>query len=106
MGTAHDRLGEARRALGRALDEVHRDPPGRDELDRAISSMVGATAQDLQRAAVRALRMAQDERFGLDGRRFRRTMDDVASVTLADLMAVLDRHLQKEDALQVIATKE
>jgi zinc protease len=106
MGTAHDRLAEARQALWRALDELRHEPPGRDEIDRAIASMVGATAQDLQRASVRALRMAQDERFGLDGRRFRRTMDDVAAVSLDEVLTVLDRHIRRDEALQVIATRE
>ncbi len=60
---------------------------------------------DLQRSSYRAARMAQDERFGLDGRRFQTNLDDVRGVTLAELHAVAARYLAPGRALWVTARK-
>ncbi len=105
MGTMPGRLDEADRALRASLQQLEREPPTRDELDRAVASIVGGGAMDMQRSSYRALRMAQDERFGLDGRRYRANLDDVRSVGLEDLQRVARHYLRADRALRVTARR-
>jgi zinc protease len=105
MGTMPGRLDEAERALRGSLAQLHREPPSRLELDRAVASLRGGSAMDLQRSSYRALRMAQDERFGLDGRRYRARLDDVRAVGLEDLRRVAKQYLRSDRALEVIAKR-
>jgi zinc protease len=105
MGTAPGRLAEADRALWQSLDELRHEPPGPEELERAVSALSGAAAMDLQRSSYRAMRVAQDELFDLDGRRFLANLDDVRRVTLADLHRVTARYLDPRLALRVSARR-
>jgi zinc protease len=103
LGTAPGRLGEAQRALWQSLDELHAQPADSDELQQAVSALTGAAAMDLQRSSYRALRMAQDECFGEDGRRYLANLDDVRRVTLADLHRVTAQYLDPACALRISA---
>ncbi len=103
MGVTPGRLPEARRGLAQSLEQLKLEPPTEDELERAIAALTGAAAMDLQRSSYRALRMAQDECFGLDGRRFQSNLDDVRRVGLDDLRRVAARYLDPAQALQVSA---
>ncbi len=105
MGVTPGRLREAGTALDASLEQLRRDPPSHAELERAISALVGAEAMDLQRSSYRALRMAQDERFGLDGRRYLQNLDDVRGVALDRLHEVIHRYLAPERALRVTARR-
>ena len=60
---------------------------------------------ELQRSSYRALRLAQDERFGLDGRRFLANIDDVCGVSLDDLRRVAAAYLHPRRALRVSARR-
>ncbi len=106
MGTAPGRLDEANKALWASLAELSSQPPSQEELDRAVAALSGAAAMDLQRSSYRALRMAQDERFGLDGRRFSANIDDVRGVCLDDLQRVAATYLHPRRALRVSASRK
>lgn len=101
MGTAPGRLGEAHRVLWQALDDLRSEEPDPEDLQRAVAALTGAAAMDLQQSSYRALRMAQDERFGEDGRRYLANLDDVRRVSLADLQRVTAHYLDPQRALSV-----
>jgi len=105
MGASPERIEEATAGLWGSLEQLRSEPPSQDELERAVAALSGAAAMDLQRSSYRALRMAQDERFGLDGRRFVSNLDDVRGVSLGDLRRVAETYLDPRRALRVRALK-
>ncbi len=105
LGAVHGRMDEAVLGMRETLVELLERPPEAEELDRAVAALAGGASMDLQRSSYRAARMAQDERFGLDGRRFQTNLDDVRGVTLAELHAVAARYLAPGRALWVTARK-
>ncbi len=103
LSTAPQRIDDARKELARIMSTLRLRPPGGEEIGRAQATLAGAVAADLQRASVRAWRMAQDELFGLDGRRYRANLADTEQVTERDLHRVLRRYLAAERQLVVEA---
>lgn len=101
LATAPERLREATRALEYVLDELRARPPGEAEVERARQALTGSTLLDLQRASFRATYMAEDERFGLDGTRYRANLTQVRTVRAADVARVLAEWLAPEKAVLV-----
>jgi zinc protease len=65
IGTAPEKLAEARRGIQAELERVLSAPPAPDELERARRALIGNFEIDRQRNAVRAAHLALDARYGL-----------------------------------------
>jgi zinc protease len=82
------RLDEAERSLLASIHRVARGEFTDEEVERARASVLGSVEVDLQTAGSRASEAAFAERYGLDGRGYRRLLRRAAEVTRADVAAL------------------
>ncbi|HEX5066199.1 MAG TPA: pitrilysin family protein [Myxococcota bacterium] len=97
IGTAPERLDEARAGLLRELERLVEKEPPSDELERAKRHLGGSFAIDQQRNAVHAARIAHDSLYGHGPDAHRRYPARIAAVTPAEVLRVAQR-IVKMDA--------
>jgi zinc protease len=91
IGTAPDKVDEARRGIFEELEALVAGAPPADELERARRYLIGNFEIDRQRSAVRAAHMAIDSLYGLGADAQRRYAANVAAVGADDVLRVARR---------------
>lgn len=102
IGTAPEKLDEARRAIREELEALRAGPPPEEELGRARRYLIGNFEIDRQRSAVRAAHMAIDALYGLGADAQRRFAASVAAVTGDDVLRVARRILDFSGAVEAV----
>jgi zinc protease len=96
IATAPEKLDDAQRGI---LDELRRvldAPPPDAELERARRYLLGSFAIDRQRSATRALQLALDARYGLEGDFDVDYPDRIRAVSAEDVLRVARRVIRLE----------
>ncbi len=91
IGTAPDKLDEARRCMTGELERLLESPPSSDELIAAQRHLAGNFVIDLQRSSMRAAQIAQDALFGLGADAHLRYAERLHAVTPQDVLRVAQR---------------
>jgi len=91
IGTAPERLEEARAGLLRELERLVEKEPPTDEVARAKRHLSGSFAIDQQRNAVHAARIAHDSLYGHGPDHHRRYPARITAVTPGDVLRVAQR---------------
>lgn len=91
IGTAPEKLEQAKRGLLEELERIVSSPPMEDELRRAQCYLAGNFLIDLQRASTRAAHAAQDALFGLGADAHLRYADEIHAVTKEAVLRVAQR---------------
>lgn len=102
IGTAPDKLDEARRAIHEQLAALVADAPPAGELERARRYLIGNFEIDRQRSVVRAAHMAIDALYGLGADAQHRYAARIAAVTAADVLRVARRVIDLETAVEAV----
>jgi len=102
IGTAPDKLDEARRAIQEELEALVAGAPPEEELERARRYLIGNFEIDRQRSAVRAAHMAIDALYGLGADAQRRYAASVAAVTADDVLRVARRIIDLSVAVEAV----
>jgi zinc protease len=105
MGTSPEKIDEAKEALDAVIQGLHDHPPDEAEVARARAVLYGATLFDLQRVSLRSTEIAQDERFGLDGTRYRENLRKVERTTAQDVRRVIAEWLVPERSAAVVVRR-
>lgn len=91
IGTAPEKLEQAKQGMLEELERIVTSAPTEDELRRAQHYLAGNFAIDLQRAATRAAHVAQDALFGLGPEAHLRYAEEIHAVTKDDVLRVAQR---------------
>ena len=102
IGTAPEKLADARRGIEEELAALVAEPPPADALERARRYLIGNFEIDRQRSAVRAAHMAIDALYGLGADAQRRYAAHVAAVTADDVLRVARRVIDPERAVVAV----
>lgn len=102
IGTAPEKLDEARRGIHEELAALVANAPPEDELERARRYLIGNFEIDRQRSAVRAAHMAIDALYGLGVDAQRRYAASVAAVTAEDVLRVARRIVEPARAVEAV----
>src|SRR5690606_6429601 len=102
IGTAPEKLPEARRSIEEELAKLVAAPPAAEELERARRYLIGNFEIDRQRSAVRAAHMAIDALHGLGADAQRRYAAQVAAVTADDVLRVARRVIDLDRAVVAV----
>jgi zinc protease len=96
MGTAPEKVEQAREGILLELRKLVESPPADEELRRAQNFLTGNFAIDQQRSAVRAGQIALDALYGLGADAHTRYVERVLSVDKDDVLRVARRVLDLE----------
>jgi zinc protease len=102
IGTAPDKLDEARRGIHEELAALVAAAPSEEDLARARRYLIGNFEIDRQRSAVRAAHMAIDALYGLGADAQRRFAANVAAVTADDVLRVARRVIDLPRAVEAV----
>jgi zinc protease len=91
MGTAPEKLDQARRGMFEQLERLLQEPPDTAELDGARRHLAGSFAIDEQRAATRAAHLSLDALYGLGADADRHYTEAIRAVTADDVLRVARR---------------
>lgn len=100
IGTAPDKLDEARRAIREELAALVAGAPPASELERARRYLIGNFEIDRQRSVVRAAHMAIDALYGLGADAQRRYAASIAAVSASDVLRVARRVIDLDVAVE------
>lgn len=102
IGTAPDKLDEARRGMTDELERLLASPPTAAELLSAQRHLAGNFVIDLQRSSTRAAHIAQDALFGLGADAHLRYAERLQAVSREDVLRVARRVIRLDSP--VVAT--
>jgi zinc protease len=102
IGTAPDKVDDARRGILEQLEALVAAAPPAEELARARRYLIGNFEIDRQRSAVRAAHMAIDSLYGLGADAQRRYAVRVAAVSADDVLRVARRVLDLPNAVEAV----
>jgi zinc protease len=91
IGTAPEKLDEARAGMLRELERLVQAPPSPAELESAQRHLIGSFAIDQQRWAVRAAQLALDARYGLGPDASQRYPEEIRAVDADTALRVARR---------------
>jgi len=102
LGTAPEKVPEARTAVVHELQRLRAEPPTVEELERSRRYLVGVREIGLQRSGARAAVMAYDEAYGLGAQAHLRYPERILGVRREDVLAAARRYVDFEHVVAAL----